>query len=213
MAHHKIVISGTNAIGDAFQFGFSVDTEVSGSTLQQTVDAVKTSFDQKWAGSQPSGGAFKDFFTSGTTFSKVTGYARPLDPTGDATDVAEATFSGKVGEGTGSSLPAEASTVVSLLTGQPGKRRRGRMYLPAMTAGSLATDGKLSTSRQESTAQWAAAFLGDVNDGFKFACVWSRTNMALYRITGVVVGNQVDVQTRRQNAIPETYYTQSVSQV
>lgn len=213
MAHHKIVISGTNAIGDAFQFGFSVDTEVSGSTLQQTVDAVKTSFDQTWGGSQPSGLAFKDFFTNGTTFQKVTGYARPLTATGDATDVAEAALTSKVGEGAGPSLPAEAAVVVSLLTGQPGKRHRGRMYLPAMATSILQANGTLLTARQESIAQWAGAFLGDVNDGFKFVSVWSRANAALYRITSVVVGSQVDVQTRRQNAIPETYYSRSVSQV
>jgi hypothetical protein len=212
MPFHKVVISGVNGVPDIIQFGFAVSAAPL-STPQQTADAVKSAWDSQWSVTQPAGMAFRQLFHSSTKFQKITVYERPLDPTLPATDVAEAIPTNQNPIATSQVFPPEVAECITLHTGHPGKKWRGRMYLPAVSGQTVGTGGTMGSQVGDSIAQWAAAFFGDINDGVKFVCVWSRVDQALRHVTDVAVGQQFDMQRRRQNAAPETYTTVSVSQI
>lgn len=107
--------------------------------------------------------------------------------------------------------PFQTSVVVSLRTNQSGGRRRGRLYWPGTGAGLSS-----STLRLDSPAQTAAATgfktylaaigaaitasVGDVN-----LAVWSRTDQTLTGVSFMLVGDVLDTQRRRRDAVPETY--------
>lgn len=210
MAFHLVAIHGINAVGDIFQFGFGVEDSVG--TTQDVADAVADSFTQKFTSTQ-GGGSFAGLFSSGVTFQKVSAYRRSKTPGGPADELAETALVALVGSGSTKALPPEAAACVSLLTGLPGRSNRGRMYLPALRVESLANNGTFNTTDVSVMSAWAAAFLGDVNTAARSAVIWSRKQAASKNITMVSVGNQVDVQRRRQNSLPETYTSTAVSQV
>jgi hypothetical protein len=212
MGHLRAVISGVNSVNDLFNFSFSVNGGPSDDAAAVAA-AIKSAFNAQWTTFQPAGGTFAGLFYSTTIFQKITVYERPVDPTADATDVAEELLSGKQGAQTDGSLPPETALCISLNTGHPGRKWHGRMYLPALHKGALNTDGTCQDAKYKTAAEWTAAFFGDINDGIKHVVLWSRVDMAMRNITSVRAGNQFDVITRRQNVSPETYWPVTVSQV
>jgi hypothetical protein len=67
-----------------------------------------------------------------------------ISGTGLADDQATAVVNTGAGTGTGAALPLETSLVISLLTGAPGARRRGRTYLGGFLASMMSS---VSTER------------------------------------------------------------------
>lgn len=76
--------------------------------------------------------------------------------------------------------------------------------------------GELGTTTRDGVATWAAALLGGINTtagpGYQVV-VWSRKTASTSVVNRVRVGNQFDVQRRRQNAVAESYKEVSVSTV
>lgn len=210
MAFHLIAISGTNPVGDTFQFGFGVEDSVG--TTQDVANAVADSFTQKFTSTQ-GGGTLKAQYDVLTKFLKVAAYRRSKTPGGPADELAEVALVGLVGSGGGSPLPPESAICVSLLTGAPGRSNRGRMYLPGPTVSTVNTLGKMNSNVPSIFANWAAAFFGDVNTASRSSVLWSRKNALSRSITQVSVGDQFDVQRRRQNNGPEAYTAVAVSQI
>lgn len=210
MAFHLIAITGLNAVGDTFQFGFGV--EDSTGTTQDVANAVADSFTQRFT-STHGGGTLKAQFAPNTSFLKVSAYRRSKTPGGPADELAETALTGLVGGGVPNPLPPEVAVCVSLLTGAPGRSNRGRMYLPAPHANAMDGVGKMTAAAQDVFVAWAAAFFGDVNTAARTSVLWSRKNALSRAITSVSVGNQFDVQRRRQNSTPEAFSTVAVSQI
>lgn len=105
-------------------------------------------------------------------------------------------------------MPNQIAVVASLRTGQPGRARRGRMYLP-MLAQDLNTDGRWPATNRDSalalTGAMLNAFSGTSIGSVTFiVCVASGVGVgANYPVTSVQMGRVFDTQRRRRNQLVE----------
>lgn len=111
--------------------------------------------------------------------------------------------------GTGANnLPNQCSMVISLLTAQAGRSRRGRMYWPWLVTPQGA-DGHVNTSTVQvfATAMGAALFtIGATSAGQPMQLVvHSRKLEEATLVTSLAVGNVIDTQRRRRNQLIESY--------
>ena len=118
-------------------------------------------------------------------------------------------------------LPLQASVVASHRTAQIGRRGRGRMYLPVPPIGAMSTAG--SAASQLASGYISGALAAQVQlledcqidiAGAGFNCFPAVTGSpweSYALISSVQVGNYIDTQRRRRNALNETYSTSAVS--
>lgn len=115
--------------------------------------------------------------------------------------------------GSGSSrLVYQSSVCVSLATGTPGGRGRGRIYWPATGAGvdttTLRLDSTLRAGVLAGTKSYFEAITGAIDGliaGGTALMVFSRTAPDLYPVNRLRVGDVIDTQRRRRDALAETY--------
>lgn len=120
--------------------------------------------------------------------------------------------SGPTGGKSGNLLPLQDSVVVSLQTPRAGRVGRGRFYSPALSVGSIDSEGNVSSSAVTSILAAGIAWL----EGLSYSGVgagdahvrpivtgkpWTRYGM----VTEARVGNRVDTQRRRRRQLVETY--------
>lgn len=115
-------------------------------------------------------------------------------------------------------LTPQSAVVVSLITGNPTRHGRGRLYWPAVGY-PLATDtGRLATGKATAIAGGMKTYLRGVQDALKSGLeagpgsalvvelqVVSKTTSQAYRVNTLRVGDVVDTQRRRRDRMPETY--------
>ena len=121
--------------------------------------------------------------------------------------------------GTGNvTLTPQSAVVVSLITGNPTRNGRGRLYWPAVGY-PLATDtGRLATGKASAIAGGMKNYLRGVQDALKSGLeagpggalvvelqVVSKSTSQAYRVNTLRVGDVVDTQRRRRDRMPETY--------
>lgn len=213
MPFFQTAISGSLPGGDIFRSGFAVETGIGGeASAQEIADTIASAFNDNWL-KVLDGFTFAIKFPPTVVFQKILVYERPKTPLGASSEQAEATLGNKAGTSSEATLPPECAVCVSLLTGAPGRSARGRMYLPPVAKNVIGTNGQLGTSDAKLFADWAAAFFGQINNIATDAnvVVWSRKNASTRNVTRVQVGNQIDMQRRRQNSAPETYQATDVS--
>ena len=111
-------------------------------------------------------------------------------------------------QGTGSiTLPPQASVCVSLITGVSGRRFRGRFYWPALT-GSMSNNLKFDVPAGTAIAyatmltEIATRFPGDVDVA---PVVYSQASDVLTPVSAVRVGDVLDTQRRRRDALTELF--------
>lgn len=104
-------------------------------------------------------------------------------------------------------LPPQTSVVVSLLTGTPGARNRGRMYFPSPGRTALTATGRLSTTARDVLRDRMKVFLDHWNaDPVTMpAAVASNAGLFVASVTSIRVGDVVDTQRRRRDSLPEAY--------
>lgn len=116
-------------------------------------------------------------------------------------------------DGTASTtLPNQCAVVLSLLTDRPGRRYRGRMYLPVLTA-TPDSNGRLLPAVTQGLANAATAFFEQVNASLPLALrptlrlsvVSEVGEGARTEVLAVRVGNVIDTQRRRREGLAETY--------
>lgn len=123
--------------------------------------------------------------------------------------------------GTGAPVQAqEVACVISLLTGAPGRRYRGRMYWPGVGRSVSSSRMRYATADCQSLADAAVQFLNQlatlfqggpvlpppVGSGTTRPVVVSKVDGATYReVLQTSVGDIPDVQRRRRNKEKETY--------
>lgn len=122
------------------------------------------------------------------------------------------TFTGTLPHGTsGGLMPPQCASVVSLRTGNTGRRGRGRFYVPTPNAAALQNDGAIPSSTVSSICAAAEAFLAGCqvhntapNSLFVQPIVTGApyTNYGL--VTNVLVDQVIDTQRRRTKSIPRT---------
>lgn len=117
------------------------------------------------------------------------------------------------GVGTGTPrLPPQSAAVISLRTNTPGARGRGRLYWPAVGVAvgtnlrnnSTNTSGLCTDFRAYSNAIRGALATAFPLIGFDLA-VRSRANHATPHVVRVQVGDVIDTQRRRRDALIEAY--------
>lgn len=101
------------------------------------------------------------------------------------------------------SLPNQIATVVTTLTGRPGRSYRGRCYLPPVTTAAMIGTNQLSTANATLLCNAYAGFLQGVHDSSSGAhpVVSSSRLGAMTPITSVQVDTVFDTQRRRRNKV------------
>lgn len=135
---------------------------------------------------------------------------------------AEAAWSG-MGAGTGTATkPPQTAVVLSLRSNTPGARGRGRLYWPAIGATISATTLRIAGGVTiDNIASAASSYLDSIETALKNSLqptpslidyhltVVSKTSGTRTDISRIQVGDVLDVQRRRRDSMPETYYTVS----
>lgn len=110
-------------------------------------------------------------------------------------------------------LPPQCAVALSLRAPVLGRRGRGRIYLPAMTSGIVATDGTIGSA---TTTAMRAAFVTLVNalqqlpgtpDYLPLVAILSPGSTTAYRPLEARTGQRVDTIRSRREQVPETYTT------
>lgn len=128
--------------------------------------------------------------------------------------ISEYTLPTPWGGGTPVTLPPQAAVVVSLRTTTPGGSGRGRIYWPALGA-TLNSTGRLTSPTTDTVATGFKTYFASVRGalatafpliGFDLA-VRSKTTRTTPHVVRLQVGNIIDTQRRRRDAIRESYST------
>lgn len=131
-------------------------------------------------------------------------YATPNSPAG-AAGVSSAAVSAGSGAMT---LPPQCALVFSLLTDTPGRRTRGRIYWP-MATGTLANTGKITGPTSPANLALAvkgmlegiASIVSTPSD--YLPVVVSQAGSLVTPVTRISVGDVIDTQRRRRDALVE----------
>lgn len=147
---------------------------------------------------------------TGTSLTQIT--TRLIDTTG--TTILQAQQGASTPGGNISvSVPNQCAVVISLITATPGARGRGRFYAPCLAL-TMGTTGRIQTSEVTSIASVTATLLNGLNTSAGInlpssgaaLCVASGVGTgANPRVVAFRVGDVVDTQRRRRDALAETY--------
>lgn len=127
---------------------------------------------------------------------------------GDLDIVAEATPAAPIAGVTTANMPADVALVATLLTGVPGRRTRGRLYIPALGLPLATPELRVGIGSLPGIANGVAVLLTDIAAaagalGPLGAVVVSQVGSKATAVTSIRVGDVFDTQRRRQNALIE----------
>lgn len=109
--------------------------------------------------------------------------------------------------------PYQVSIVASLRTGRPGASGRGRLYWPYTGGVVNSTSLRLSPTDPGLIGAATKTFLSDIRTAIAATLtgvslvVWSRVGASAENVTSIQVGDVLDVQRRRRDALIEAYTT------
>lgn len=197
------VLPGAEIWTCSLHFRYDDGITINDTLLQGVANAVRTDT-QTWFGVGGTG------LASNTSFTRVDVYDIRANGKAVQQAFAEATAT-TTGQGTGV-LPNQCTVVCSLRTGLPGRSRRGRLYLPTLAV-PIEQGSLMGTTLQTSIATAAESWL----DGFTALLVSATTfrlciasgvgNGANTPVTSIQIGQVVDTQRRRSNALSENPIT------
>ena len=148
--------------------------------------------------------------STATVYQRVVAYEMD-HTTGRAREVGEASF-GTTAKGTGgTAMPTEVAAAVTLLTGEAGRMRRGRLFLGGFSSATLTATGRLTPAACLTFATMTRNVLAAIRavsdeatvDAPYVPVVHSLTSGTQRPVTAVSVGDVYDVQRRRRNKITE----------
>lgn len=212
MPYNRLVIDGTLGNGvEAFSVGLNFagpgETALESPTsLSAWADAVLG----LWAPGTGWAGATKGMLAAGGKVERVRTY-HYATVGGAATSAGTSSVAGQVGSGT-VTMPPQCALAVSLLTGIPGRRTRGRFYWPCLT---LALQASLRLTTTTSLATRATDFATMLRDIANASTLTPELNPVVVSAAGnfitpvisVRVGDVIDTQRRRRDALVENYGT------
>ena len=150
---------------------------------------------------------------AGVTVNTIRVEARTI--TGVLEGLAEAAVSSpSFGQGA-AKLPYQSSVVLSLRTTTPGGRGRGRLYWPSTAVSLLDTTLRISTPTPANIANAAKTYLSGIRTAVRTVIplsnlvVWSRASLNTHNVSSLLVGDIVDTQRRRRDALSEAFTTVS----
>lgn len=109
-------------------------------------------------------------------------------------------------------LPPQNTPCISLTTSTAGSRARGRMFLPAPDTTVLTTAGRLNSTFRGQIIAALDTFFATMSGNAASAVVVSAVGgvYTTYPVTTIRLGDVMDTQRRRRNAIAEVYSTASI---
>lgn len=217
--YFKLQLNGQ--IGNFEQFSMNVAYDVEGELSEGWVQSTANDMADAAAAVAP-GPALLSLMRPEDSFVSLR-----LEGREDATDaligVAESGgVAGRTGTGLGD-LPPQSAAVISLRTDAPGASGRGRIYWPA-TGLELTSGLRIPQGTQLGYAVDAAAYFSDIETAMEAAATslppWASLNFAVRskttkttpHVQRVQVGDVVDTQRRRRDAMPESYWSASYPQ-
>jgi len=97
-------------------------------------------------------------------------------------------------------MPNQVSLVLSLRSGFPGRRNRGRMYMPASGSVSATADNQmLQASMDYIIDGWKLSLQGMVTEGIGVPAIVSTVGTTAVPIKQLVLDSKYDIQRRRAN--------------
>lgn len=162
------------------------------------------------------GSSVQSVLSASTLYTDVKLY--DIDPvTAKTTDLAQAVFTAAARGTSTTVLPNQVALAVTLDTGQPGRTKRGRLYLGGFGSGLLETaSGRLKATEANTIAQAFADFLQKSRDqsldidAYR-PVVFSRVGSSALPILSVSIGNVMDTQRRRRDSLVEARTSAEVS--
>lgn len=195
-AYQRWNISGKGPGSEIWQCGFStISTSAitSQAGLQSLVNSLAPFVNTFWTALRPS--VYPIY-----SITNLTGY-QYVYPSNRAQFQAQAALTATTGTLASNAAPIDTALVVSLRTAVPGRRTRGRMYVPCH-APITTTDGCFSSTVSTAIGTAVKTMLSSVFSGTTLApVVVSRTGGTYETITGCVTDNKPDVQRRRENRL------------
>ena len=191
-----IVVSGSLAGGDEFSYGYWLNP--AGVQSQATLDGLTSDAMSFWTTDFMTT-TVAGYFPTTTTWKKVRGYWYAGGSS--AALVSESDFGTLAGTAAATTCPNQVAICVSQRTGIPGRRNRGRLYLPAPTSGILAA-GQLGPSQAQGIADGVAAVFSAHNNSpnqVGVVIVASQTGTERNDVTEVLVDTRLDTQRSRAN--------------
>lgn len=210
VAHIRIDLLGTLCSGaEKWSMGFSTAPPGGGALadLENLAITASTLFQADVWGTS----TINDY---GAVTSKFLGArASQLTAAGKVTASAESILASPSTAGNTLAMPPQSSVVVSLRTGLSGPRHRGRMYFPALGSTALTATGRLQPAARDSLASAMQLFFDDWNDDPTTftASVASNAGQFVEAITSIKVGDVIDTQRRRRDALPEAYVDRAIT--
>lgn len=148
--------------------------------------------------------------SAGTTFTGVRLEARNFD--GELEAQAEAVRGTPVAGSSSVTLPFQAAAVLSLRSLAGGARGRGRLYWPLTGMVLVSTTSRILGTTVTSLLTAFEEYLGfiesSINDNIDETvrlAVWSRTGQSASSVSRLQMGDVMDTQRRRRDAVTESY--------
>lgn len=208
-AHSLIVASGSMPGGEVWACGLRTDVPTPDQGAQTVVDSCYDA----WATLVGSATAL---FSTGVSLERV--QLRRIGTDGKTTSLFEAANKQTaVGIGT-VKLPPQCAVVLSLMTAKAGRSGKGRIYLPLLGT-NIGPDGRIASGGTGGVAGPGARLLTDINSalaanqsGIPRVAVQSQAaGGGSSEVLAVRVGDVVDTQRRRRDALVENYVTVAVA--
>lgn len=195
-AYQRIVIKGTGPGSEIWQTGFSTynPTAITSQPgLQAYLNSIVPLVATWWT-------AVKANCYAIYAWTDVIAY-QYQSPSTAAQFQAEAVQTPVVGTQAGVGSPIDTACVVSLRTAVPGRRTRGRMYVPCHAPVQPTTGEWQNTTSQGIGTATKTLLSGVFTSTTGGVVVVSRTGLSYETVTGVVTDNKPDVQRRRENRL------------
>lgn len=113
------------------------------------------------------------------------------------------------GASAGAMLPPQLSICTTFKAAVPGRRGRGRMYLPALQQGTNGTSGTVASSARTALGNAGRKLIDDINAisiGTRYELVVTSAQNPRYVLPQQVrVGDQFDTQRRRRGGVRESF--------
>jgi hypothetical protein len=198
---NRIVIVGHLTTGEIFNTGLWTfgDVPTSDTAAAAFASSARDVF-------QATAQAALEFYLAPTSgFDEVRTYHYPTGGPG-AAFLGTASIVAGAGTGAEGDLPLQIAAVATLLTGLPGRRRRGRMYWPVNNRN--LTSHQLDNADTGNLAGTIGSFLTGINSAAALGVVSVVSQIApgsSQPVTGINVDSRLDVQRRRANDQPALF--------
>lgn len=106
--------------------------------------------------------------------------------------------------------PFQCARVISLLTASPGARRRGRVYMPALSPDMAVTGKSVVPTGYLTDVAGLFALIDSLWPGTNpiYLGVYSAVDEVVTAVTSLRAGDVLDTQRRRRDTLPEVFTTQ-----